>query len=371
MDVERYLGEVFDGLTSAPSQDACVQIAARAAGELGGAYGTCLLSATGADSTVALVAQSQLYLCDMQSSGMYRTAAALRRSAHTDSRTLWGREDFATSPNGERRRLGMTLIVPMKAPSHLAVGFLWQPGEDQQRTRTLVLLAKALDLAASGWRKYEDNALRQRNTASVHHRLRNNLALVRSIVRRSHETAESAEHFALHLEARIGALTRIQGAVVAAGEAGVDLEELFRTELIASAVGEHSYVVHGPAVRMHDKSAELLALVAHELATNSLKFGALGTPSARLVVSWSMEKGAVPHLRLSWSERGVTVASAAPRRRGFGQELIECTLPYELGAHTRLAFKPGGVTCEIDIPLEAFAPAAGFAARTAAQVGVR
>ena len=42
---------------------------------------------------------------------------------------------------------------------------------------------------------------------------------------------------------------------------------------------------------------------------------------------------------------GVTIASVAPRRRGFGQELIECTLPYDFGAHTRLTFNPGGVLC--------------------------
>jgi two-component system, chemotaxis family, CheB/CheR fusion protein len=60
-------------------------------------------------------------------------------------------------------------------------------------------------------------------------------------------------------------------------------------------------------------------------------------------------------LHLSWIESGVTIASVAPRRRGFGQEVIECTLPYELGARTYLAFSPGGVRCEVEIPLEACA----------------
>jgi two-component system CheB/CheR fusion protein len=47
----------------------------------------------------------------------------------------------------------------------------------------------------------------------------------------------------------------------------------------------------------------------------------------------------------------VTIVSAAPRRRGFGQELIECTLPYQLDADAQLTFDPGGVQCTIDMPL--------------------
>jgi hypothetical protein len=62
----------------------------------------------------------------------------------------------------------------------------------------------------------------------------------------------------------------------------------------------------------------------------------------------------------------VNIVSVAPRRRGFGQELIECTLPYELGARTRLEFSPGGVLCEIEIPLEACAASGEPAAQQAA-----
>ena len=117
----------------------------------------------------------------------------------------------------------------------------------------------------------------RRASAELQHRLRNNLALMRSVIRRSNETAESAEEFALHLDARIGALARTQGMLAAAGAVGVELEELVRTELIASAVLEKHYRRQGPAVRLHAKGAESLGLAMHELATNSLKFGALAT----------------------------------------------------------------------------------------------
>ena len=90
----------------------------------------------------------------------------------------------------------------------------------------------------------------------------------------------------------------------------------------------------------------------HELATNSLKFGALTAPNGYLAITWATKRAAPPRLHVNWTESGVTIASLAPRKRGFGQELIESTLPYELNANTRLTFAPGGVQCLIDVPLD-------------------
>ena len=362
MDPERYLADVFDELTSAGRRDTSVQVVVRAARELADADGMCLLTAAGERCVVALAQQQEIYLCDLRNSGLYRAAAPLLRGETAGSRTLWGKEDFIALATGEQLRVGVALIVPLQAASgHPAVAFFWQPGRATgvQGTRTLELLAKALGLAASAWRKDDEYAASERNqhriSADLKHRLRNNLAQTRSIIRRSQEIAESVEHFALHLEARIGAVGRLQGALTTAGDAGIELEELVRTELIASAVPERSYLMQGPAVRLHTKGADSLALAVHELATNSLKFGALATPNGHLAVTWAAIEGPVPRLRISWVESGTTIASLAPRRRGFGQELIECTLPYELGAQTRLMFSPGGVVCEIDVPLEACA----------------
>jgi two-component sensor histidine kinase len=378
MDPERYLADVFDQLTSAGEQDISLQIVMSAAHELADADGMCMLSTTGERCVVALAQQQEIHLCDLRNSGLYRAAAPLLRGETSGSRTLWGKEDFIALATGEQLRVGVTLIVPLHAASgHPAVTFFWQPGRTTgvQGTRALELLAKALGLAAGAWRKAEEYAAHERDqhrvAADLQHRLRNNLAQTRSIIRRSQETAESPEHFALHLEARMGAVGRIQGALTSAGDAGVELEELLRAELIASAVPERSYSMQGPAVRLHTKGADSLALAVHELATNSLKFGSLAAPNGHLAVTWAVTEGQMPRLRITWLESGTTIASLAPRRRGFGQELIECTLPYELGARTRLMFSPGGVVCEIDVPLEACAADIKSRPSQAAYGGVR
>ena len=40
------------------------------------------------------------------------------------------------------------------------------------------------------------------------------------------------------------------------------------------------------------------------------------------------------------------------RRYGFGSELIECALPYQLGAETSLELEPDGVRCTISVQLK-------------------
>jgi len=368
-DPERYLAGIFDELTAVGTVDAGARIAVQAAAELADVDGLCLVSPDGDRCVVALAQQPETYLCDLRNSGLYRASAR---------QLLWGKEDVIQLPTGEHRRIGVALIVPLQATSgYAAVGFFWQPGQaaDREATRKIELLARALGLAACRWRMDEEHAARQRDqqrtTAELQHRLRNILALLRSIIRRSRETADSAEHFALHLEARIGALARMQGTLAAIGKADVELEDLIRTELSACAVAEQRYLLQGPAVRLHAKGAESVGLAVHELATNSLKFGALGASSGSLAVKWTVIGDPVPRLRIRWVESGVNIVTVAPRRRGFGQELIECTLPYELGARTRLTFNPGGVLCEMEIPLEACAMSVEPAAPQTARGGSR
>jgi len=59
----------------------------------------------------------------------------------------------------------------------------------------------------------------------------------------------------------------------------------------------------------------------------------------------------MPHrLVLEWEERGGPAVST-PERRGFGSELIERAVAYELKGTARLDYAPEGLRCSIEIPL--------------------
>jgi two-component system CheB/CheR fusion protein len=55
-------------------------------------------------------------------------------------------------------------------------------------------------------------------------------------------------------------------------------------------------------------------------------------------------------LRLRWVERGAQLAHAQPQHKGFGHELLERMLPYELGARTTIDFSSDGARVELMIP---------------------
>jgi two-component system CheB/CheR fusion protein len=58
-----------------------------------------------------------------------------------------------------------------------------------------------------------------------------------------------------------------------------------------------------------------------------------------------------PRLVFEWIETGLTLSGKRPARNGFGTELIERTVSYELGAETSLRFDPGGLRCTLVLPL--------------------
>lgn len=188
--------------------------------------------------------------------------------------------------------------------------------------------------------------------AELQHRVRNTLGVVRSIARRSAETSATVEEYAAHLDGRLNAFARTQALVTRDPEGGVDLEYLVVEELLAYNAREGEQMrVSGPAVRFQPKAAETFALAIHELATNALKYGPLGQPSGRLEISWRIDEAADPaQLLFEWRERGGPPVPPPPRK-GFGTELLERTLAFELKGQTTISFNASGLQCLISIPL--------------------
>jgi two-component sensor histidine kinase len=103
---------------------------------------------------------------------------------------------------------------------------------------------------------------------------------------------------------------------------------------------------------------QTLARALHELATNAVKYGALGKPQAHLAIRWRMEppnERGRPRLHIDWRESGVVMPAAAthPEGTGHGRELIEQALPYQLDAETTFELGPDGLHCTILLPVSA------------------
>jgi two-component system, chemotaxis family, CheB/CheR fusion protein len=189
----------------------------------------------------------------------------------------------------------------------------------------------------------------------LQHRTRNLLAVVQSISDTTLAEAGSLADYGAEFNDRLKALARVQGLLSRRDDRAVTLRELVHGELAAIGVtpGSERVVVDGPPVTLPHQAMQLLALALHELATNALKHGALKDSRGRLNVRWQMlDTIDTPRLELTWVERGVELdePKASSLGRGFGRELLEHALPYQLDAATKLDVGQDGVLFSAVIP---------------------
>lgn len=187
--------------------------------------------------------------------------------------------------------------------------------------------------------------------AELQHRVRNILGMVQAMVRQSADShADDLQDYMGHLIGRLDAMGRTQVLLTRAAHAHVDLEGLVRDELEAHAAEERLLALTGPRVELSAKAAEALTLAIHELATNSVKYGAL-SQDCRLAIAWRRyERAGTGWLELTWQESGCAPV-AADRKVGFGTELIERRVPYELRGEASIDMADGEVLVRIAFPL--------------------
>jgi PAS domain S-box-containing protein len=187
--------------------------------------------------------------------------------------------------------------------------------------------------------------------SELQHRTRNLLSLVQAIARQTVRSSTSLPEFSGHFESRLAALSRVQGVLARTDHGPIKLEQIVRAELEAHGAGE-GVEVGGPDVELAPNAAQALALALHELATNAVKYGALRHHSGTLSVMWDLRENDRGRLvKLDWREAGVSLPPGPAPRKGYGRELIERALPYQLDAVTKFEIAADGVRCSVELPL--------------------
>jgi two-component sensor histidine kinase len=99
------------------------------------------------------------------------------------------------------------------------------------------------------------------------------------------------------------------------------------------------------------RAAQALGMAFHELATNSLKYGALSVEGAKVDIGWELIPG--DKLCLWWRESGGPPVTP-PEHSGFGTMLIRDVPRSTLSADVKMEFEPAGLRWQIDGPIDAF-----------------
>lgn len=186
--------------------------------------------------------------------------------------------------------------------------------------------------------------------AELQHRVRNLIGMVRSVARLSAPSHRHVDEYVDHLIGRLQAMGRTQSTLTRSPGRSVNLAELVREELLVHAVQPDQCHVEGPEIALSPHAAEIVTLAIHELATNSIKYGALGDTGYIRIVWTTEQRSDRQWLSLRWQETA-QLRKIRNNRKGFGRKLIEERVPYELQGSGRLAVHDTGVLAELEFPL--------------------
>jgi light-regulated signal transduction histidine kinase (bacteriophytochrome)/CheY-like chemotaxis protein len=190
--------------------------------------------------------------------------------------------------------------------------------------------------------------------AELNHRVRNVLALIRGLIRQTHGEGGDSASYVESLNGRVQALARAHDRLTAQNWGPGPLKAIFDDEIAAYVPNRRDrFTINGAPVTLQPKAYSTLALVVHELVTNSSKYGAL-CDSGRVQVTLTLKPG--EGLLFQWREiDGPTVQ--VPSRRGFGSVIIERVVPFDLQGTAIVSYLPAGLEAEFLIPERHLAPA--------------
>jgi len=183
--------------------------------------------------------------------------------------------------------------------------------------------------------------------AELNHRVRNVLSLIRGLISQTRGEAGDVESYVKSLDERVQALARAHNQLTRHTWGPAPLAAIFADEIAAYVPTQSErFTVTGPQVFLQPQGFSTLALVIHELVTNSAKYGSL-SDSGRVEVTVCHESG--NGLFLTWRERGGPRVRA-PLRRGFGSVLIERTIPFDLQGAATVRYAQEGFEADFFIP---------------------
>ena len=186
-------------------------------------------------------------------------------------------------------------------------------------------------------RKLAEEA-REMITGEMQHRIKNLFSLTSALTAIAARATDSKQAMADDLMRRLAALSAGHNLIHPAfseQKRAVTLRDLLDVLLKAYAQASahsQSVSISAPEVLVGEHSITALAMIVHELATNSAKYGALSAAGGRLDVACTEDENEV---ELVWTERGGPAPKAPSGHDGFGSKLTARVVEQIGGSLTR------------------------------------
>ena len=182
------------------------------------------------------------------------------------------------------------------------------------------------------------------------HRVSNMFTVARALTAIVARDAMSVPHFAEDLSRRFGVLheaTTLATRAHRLDQGSVPLRHLAERILTPYRDGAEIRVGIAEGAVVEPGRVNDYAMIFHELATNSAKYGALAG-GGTLRLRGGVADGA---LTLSWDETGAPAAGPKADGTGFGSRLLRQTIERSLGGRFERVIDAGGLHFEMSVPV--------------------
>jgi PAS domain S-box-containing protein len=191
----------------------------------------------------------------------------------------------------------------------------------------------------------------------VNHRVKNQFAVILSMVRETSRRASDPREFEQQVHDRIMALSRSHDLLVNSEWLGASLLDLLQEHL--KPFGHEGQVsLSGPMATLQPNAVQHLGMAFHELGTNSSKYGALSSDLGRIAIEWQIATSAEgrKEFRIIWEENSAAPQAMAEEpaelRKGFGTVVLLRVTPQSLGGSAELERTPGRIRWSLVAPAD-------------------
>jgi two-component sensor histidine kinase len=184
------------------------------------------------------------------------------------------------------------------------------------------------------------------------HRVKNLLAIAAGLTEITSRSAASVEEMTGELTRRLTSLGRAHDLVRplpgSQGKAALlgDLLSVLLSPYEDTGAFAGRIRVAVPRMGVGESTAGTLAMIVHELATNSVKHGALSSPEGALDVIGRTDDEEV---HIIWSESGGPSVPHAPELTGFGSKMIKRSAISQLGGSLSYDWQPSGLVATLTV----------------------
>jgi len=210
-------------------------------------------------------------------------------------------------------------------------------------------LAMAFLVEISERKQIEDR--REFLASEVKHRALNLLTVVEVIASRTFTGEQPVQEAKATFLGRLRALSKAYAVLSDCGFERAHLADILRQEFDAFS---DRIAISGCDVAVSANAAQQFGIIAHELATNSVKYGALSCPDGHISIDAKMKnEGGEKLFSFHWVESGGPPVFK-PERQGFGTTVLldPCG---QFSRHATLDYCPEGLRYILDVPVETIA----------------